>query len=224
MDKRGFGTSGSGAPRGVLLDFGGVMTASVGRSFARWCRREGLDHHVLMDALLRALNDETSPISAVERGELSPAEYERELAALFTAAYGSPIASDGLLRGLFAEAHLDPEMCALVDEARTAGHRTALVSNSWGDLRYAEEVRASFDAVVLSGELGIRKPDPRIFEEAAARIDVAPELCIFVDDHEPNLAGARSLGMTAIWHRDPKATREAIRTFLADGPRASVGG
>lgn len=210
---RGNGTSGN-APRGVLLDFGGVMTASVARSFARWCRRSGLDHHVLMGALLTALGDETSPISAVERGEITPAEYEVALARLFSEAYGTDIAHEGLLRGLFAEAHLDREMCALVDAARAAGHRTALVSNSWGDLRYADEVRASFDAIVLSGEVGIRKPDPRIFAEAAQRIDVAPELCIFVDDHEPNLDGARSLGMTAIHHRDPVVTREAIRAFL----------
>lgn len=112
----------------------------------------------------------------------------------------------------------------MVDEARIAGHRTALVSNSWGDLRYAEEVRASFDAVVLSGELGIRKPDPRIFVEAATRIGVAPESCIFVDDHEPNLEGARGLGMTTIWHRDPAATRAAIWAFLTDGPTTSVAG
>lgn len=200
------------------------MTASIGRSFARWCRRNDLNHHVLMEALLVALRDDNSPISAVERGELTPAEYERALAELFSTAYGAPIPSEGLLRGLFSEAHLDPEMCAMVDEARTAGHRTALVSNSWGDLRYAEEVRASFDAVVLSGELGIRKPDPRIFVEAATRIGVAPEMCIFVDDHEPNLEGARGLGMATIWHRDPVATRTAIWAFLTDGPTPSVAG
>lgn len=208
------GTSGNSAPRGVLLDFGGVMTASVSRSFARWCRRNELNHHVLMDALLGALSDESSPISAVERGEITPADYEVALAKLFSDAYGSPIPSEGLLRGLFAEANLDPLMCALVDEVRNAGHRTALVSNSWGDLRYADEVRGSFDAIVLSGEIGIRKPDPRIFVEAAKQIGVAPEMCIFVDDHEPNLAGAVGTGMTAIWHRDPNVTREAIRAFL----------
>lgn len=191
------------------------MTASVTRSFARWCIREGLDHLVFMDLLLRAVGDDASPIAAVERGEITPAEYERALASLMTDAYGAPIAADGLLRGLFAEAHLDPQMCALVDGARAAGHRTALVSNSWGDLRYAEDVRASFDAIVLSGELGIRKPHPEIFVEAARRIDVAPERCVFIDDLESNLAGARALGMTVLHHRDAGATCDAVRDLLA---------
>ena len=79
--------------------------------------------------------------------------------------------------------------------------RTGLVSNSWGSRRYPHELIAElFDGVVISGDEGFRKPDPRMYELGAERINVAPGDCIFVDDLEFNLDPARELGMAVVHH------------------------
>ena len=59
---------------------------------------------------------------------------------------------------------------------------------------------------MVSGEVGLRKPQPEIYELAAARLGVAPSACIFIDDISPNVSGAVAVGMTGILHADEEAT------------------
>ncbi len=78
---------------------------------------------------------------------------------------------------------------------------TAVLSNSWGVDAYPTELMAEhFDDVVISAEVGLRKPDPAIFRLAAERLAVPASGCVFVDDLDLNVAAARELGMTAIHH------------------------
>jgi epoxide hydrolase-like predicted phosphatase len=103
-----------------------------------------------------------------------------------------------------------------VRAARRAGVRTALLSNSWGDERYDREVLAElFDAWVISAEVGMRKPEPAIYELAAERIGLPPEACVFVDDLPGNLKPARVIGMATIVHRgDADATLREVGDLL----------
>jgi putative hydrolase of the HAD superfamily len=97
-------------------------------------------------------------------------------------------------------------MLDAVRRLRAAGYPTVLVSNSWDLDHYTAQIRELFDAVVISAEVGMHKPQPEIFALAAERAGVAPEECVFVDDLRENCAGAEAAGMRTILHRDPDAT------------------
>jgi putative hydrolase of the HAD superfamily len=71
-----------------------------------------------------------------------------------------------------------------------------------------------FDVVVISGEVGMRKPEERIFRHAAGLLGLAPAQCVFIDDIEVNVAAAEALGMTAILHHDPAATIARLGELL----------
>jgi epoxide hydrolase-like predicted phosphatase len=98
---------------------------------------------------------------------------------------------------------------------RKAGIKTALVSNSWGGYGYPRETfDEMFDAVVISGEVGLRKPQPEIYLMAAGRIGLQPSDCVFVDDFRVNVEGAEAIGMTGILHRDPAKTIEDLERLF----------
>jgi epoxide hydrolase-like predicted phosphatase len=71
-----------------------------------------------------------------------------------------------------------------------------------------------FDATVISGDVGLHKPQPEIYRLGAERIGVAPERCVFVDDLRENVTGAEAVGMTAILHRDPETTIAELERHL----------
>jgi epoxide hydrolase-like predicted phosphatase len=103
-----------------------------------------------------------------------------------------------------------------VRRARAAGVKTGLISNSWGEgLAYDQSLLDElFDAVVISGDVGLHKPEPEIFHLGAGRIGVAPEECVFVDDLRENCAGAEAVGMTAILHRGANSTLPELERLL----------
>jgi putative hydrolase of the HAD superfamily len=142
-----------------------------------------------------------SPVHRLERGEISAADFERELAAEL-AERGCPVPPEGLLTRLLAGlSELDLRMLDLVRRARAAGLRTALLSNSWGN-HYPEQLRQNlFDAVVISGEVGMRKPEPEIFHYTSQRLGLATQHCVMVDDLPHNIAGAVAVGMVGVLHR-----------------------
>ncbi|HVL83425.1 MAG TPA: HAD-IA family hydrolase [Pseudonocardia sp.] len=108
----------------------------------------------------------------------------------------------------------DGGVAALVRAARAAGLRTAVLSNA-----DAVDPRAGFEALVdvvlVSGETGVRKPDPAAFAGAAARLGVPPEACLVVDDLPENVRAAAALGMTGVLHRDDASTAEEVRVLLS---------
>src|SRR4029453_11128052 len=111
------------------------------------------------------------------------------------------VAAEGLRQRIFAGMAPDPEMTGAVAAARAAGIRTGLVSNSWGQSGYERDRFGDlFDAVVLSAEGGLGKPDPEIYLLAAERIGVPAAECVFVDDLLHNADGARAVGMQGIVH------------------------
>ena len=114
--------------------------------------------------------------------------------------------------------HMTPDeaMIGGVLAARRAGLRTAMLSNSWGEDRYdRSQLEALFDTWVISGEVGVRKPDPAIYALAVERIGLAAEACVFVDDLPGNLKPARALGMATVVHRgDADATLAEVSGLL----------
>lgn len=111
----------------------------------------------------------------------------------------------------YAGTFTDPEVAAAVRAARQRGLRTALLSNA--DTTPAG-LPPVFDAVVVSGEVGVGKPDRRVYELAARRIGVAPAACVYVDDVRAYVAGAVAVGMTGVHHTAAESTVEELAALL----------
>ena len=99
--------------------------------------------------------------------------------------------------------------------AKRQGIRTGLISNSWGSNRYeVDRFPELFDGWVISGEEGMRKPDPEIYALGAERIGLPPEDCVFVDDLPGNLKPARAMGMATVHHTSAAETIPQLEDLL----------
>ena len=155
-----------------------------------------------------------NPIHALERGELEVPDFERLLADELTRRTGDPHDSTGLLDRMFDEFEHAHDMNALVRRARDLGIRTALLSNSWGDYYPRDLWDGMFDIVVISGEVGLRKPDPEIFALTLDRLQMAAEECVFVDDLPHNIEAAANLGLVGVRHVAYETTRGELETLF----------
>lgn len=194
------------ALRALIVDWGGVLTERLDLAMRLWAEREGIDFDAYV-AAMKAWFDEAhqleahiNPVHALERGEIERPDFERQLAERIATHSGTALSADGMLERMFDCFEHAPAMNALVKRARESGLRTALLSNSWGNSYPRDGWDDMFDAVVISGEVGLRKPDREIFDLTLARLDVTAAETVFVDDLEPNVEAAQALGMTAILH------------------------
>ncbi len=195
--------------KGLLVDFGGVLTTNVFASFRAFCEHEGLDPEAFV-TLFRERPEAREELRRVETGQISEGEFCERLGALLGVAE-----TDGLIDRLFAGMAPDGEMVAAVKRAKAAGVPTGLVSNSLGSGRYDREAFPElFDGVVISGEVGLHKPQPEIFRLGAERIGRPPGECVFVDDLRENCEGAEAVGMTAILHRGAETTLPELEDLL----------
>jgi putative hydrolase of the HAD superfamily len=193
----------------LIMDFGGVLTTSVWDSFAAFCREAGLDEDAVR-RLFREDPDALADLRELEVGRIEEDEFERRFAERLGLADASDLI-DSMFRGMRPEGR----MVSAVRAARAGGVRTGLLSNSWSTGHYdRDRLGELFDALVISGEVGLHKPQPEIFRLAAERLGVAPGRCVFVDDLRENVDGAEAIGMTAILHRDPEATVTRLEELL----------
>jgi epoxide hydrolase-like predicted phosphatase len=228
----------SGTVRGVIFDWGGVLTASLDGAMSRWADDDGVDYTQFQAVLAEwfgplplaagtgmagyeqgadRLPDRDSPVHRLERGEIDTADFERILSREL-ASRGSPVPADGLLdRMLAGLVDLDMRMLALIRRLGRAGIATAMLSNSWGN-HYPDLLRNGlFDAVVISGEVGMRKPEERIFALTADRLGLPADSCVMVDDVAANVAGAVTAGMIGVQHRSYSETVGELEILLGLG-------
>jgi epoxide hydrolase-like predicted phosphatase len=195
--------------KGLLVDYGGVLTTNVWESFSVFCRAEGLEP----DQVRGLFRDDPSALRLLRRletGELTEEQFSEQFGPLL-----GIHDHDGLIDRLFAGMKPDEPMIDSLRHARSAGIRTGLISNSWGKGRYDRGSFAElFDGVVISGEVGLHKPQPEIFQLGAERIGLEPADCVFVDDLRENCAGAEAVGMTAVLHRDTDETLARLEELL----------
>jgi putative hydrolase of the HAD superfamily len=196
------------ARKALIVDFGGVLTTSIWPAFAAFCETEGLEPDAVRD-LFRANSEALGLLRQLETGDVEDAEFERRFGALLGVAD-----SDRLIERLFAGLRPDEAMIAAVRAARAGGVRTGLISNSWGLGIYDRAPTDLFDATVISGEVGLHKPQPEIYLLAAERLEVDPAECVFVDDLRENCAGAGAVGMTGVLHRDSARTIARLEELL----------
>jgi putative hydrolase of the HAD superfamily len=197
------------AQQALLLDFGGVLTTSVWDSFAAFCREQGLEDEAVK-RLFREDPEAVADLRALETGSLEETEFETRFAKRLGIADGTDLI-DSMFRGM----RPDVRMVEATKRAREAGVRTALVSNSWSTNHYDREMLGTlFDQLVISGEVGLHKPQPEIYRLAAERLGVDPANCVFVDDLRENCAGAEAVGMRAVRHHSTDETLARLEELL----------
>lgn len=196
---------------GLLVDFGGVLTTNVFASFRAFCADEGIDPDRIK-ALFRSSPEALRAVRGLEKGELSEDEFAESFGELLELA---PARRAGMVDRMFAHIRPDETMVEALRKARAQGVRTGLVSNSMGAGRYDRSTFPKlFDGVVISGEVGMHKPQPEIFVLGAERAGVEPEQCAFVDDLRENCEGAEAVGMTAVLHRGADSTLPRLEELL----------
>jgi putative hydrolase of the HAD superfamily len=188
--------------RALISDFGGVLTTPLAAGFLAYQEEAGISLEELGLGIQRSAETYGEhPLYALERGEITEQEFARRLQEQL---------HDGFdlerLRHLYFE-RIEPNapMISFVGRQRERGLRTALLTNNvreWEPLWRAKlpELDEIFEIVVDSAFVGMRKPEPAIYELTVERLGdgLRAEECLFVDDIEINCEAARELGMTAV--------------------------
>jgi putative hydrolase of the HAD superfamily len=205
--------------RGLLVDYGGVLTNPLSEFIGNWMRTDGVDPDRFADLMRRWLGPDVdrNPIHDLETGRIDAAEFERLLAVELATDGPDPAQARhtaGMLTRMFSGMRVEPSMIDVLRTARAAGLRTGLLSNSWGLDYEREGWETLFDAVVISGEVGLRKPDPAIYALAAKRMALPPEQIVFVDDLRPNVRAAVVAGMVGVQHVDVGTTVDELEILL----------
>ena len=199
------------ALKALIVDWGGVMTTALHDTMSAWAEGDGIDLDAFGDVMREWVvagyeDPEANPVHALERGEISVSAFEQDLATRLRVRSGHEVRAEGLIARMFAGFAHANDMSAVVRRARTSGLKTGLLSNSWGNDYPREGWDDLFDVVVISGEVGMRKPDRQIYEHAAALLQLMPAECVFVDDLPPNVRGAVAVGMVGVHHTDVRTT------------------
>ncbi|MGH3913615.1 MAG: HAD family hydrolase [Pseudonocardiaceae bacterium] len=213
--------SASNSPyRGLILDFGGVLTTPFEGALRSYCARDGLAPDAL-EKIFTLDQGAQGILIDLERGRISQAEFVAHLAP----ALG--VDPEGLLERMIADLHPEPLMTAAVAELRSRGVKVGVLSNSWGSAPFDPYARFQldehYDTVVISDQVGLRKPDQEIFTLMLQRLNLPGEQCVFVDDVARYLPPAQALGMVTIHTTDPATTvTELKRIFGHLSPAAKL--
>lgn len=209
--------SGCMAIRALIFDLGGVLVAEgepVGRR--RWESRLGL----AVGALDRIVADAVGPGWVGGRAEV-------EIALRIGRATGLGASEvEELLEDFHSHAYLEPVVATFVANIRSRC-KVAVLSNAGPDLRGAMvrkfDLENLVDLMVISAEEGVQKPDAAIYLSTADRLGVSPAECLFVDDQERNVEGARAVGMLAVLYDSPETTVAVIRQYLTTVDQVTEG-
>lgn len=203
----------------VLVDFAGVLTADPFRAMGAVAAGFGLEPAEFA-AIAIGHGDYGAgdhPWHQLERGEIELEEFDRaadELARSRGHDGFPPLPVDHILTGVL---EVRSEMLDLLRDLRAGGIATAIVTNNvraLGAWRSLEDWDQIVDVVIDSWEVGMRKPEPRIFRHACAVLGVDPATSVFLDDMQVNVDGATSIGMTGILVADPAVAISRVRALV----------
>jgi len=199
---------------GVLFDIGGVVQDSPLHAIARYER----DHGLPPDAINRAVvaSGESGAWSRLERGELtlqawcSPFEADCR-------AHGVVVDGQRLMEYIAEAGRVRPQMLHAVARLREHKLRVGALTNNWAREETdpgPHRLRSHFDVMIESQAVGLRKPDPRIYQLVCRELGVDPAETAFLDDIGLNLKSARALGMHTIKVSEPDAALRELSTLV----------
>lgn len=193
----------------VLFDYGGVFTGSPFDAVASLAADLGTTAERLTEVVFGSYSSDTDhPWHRLERGEVAIEEARHAILAL-GAAHGFEADLYRLFGAMAASGGIRAEVVDCARDLRRQGFRTGLLTNNVAEFREHWKatlpVEEIFDDVVDSSEVGMRKPDLRIFALACERLSVPPERSLFLDDHPGNVDAARRAGLEALLVEDDPA-------------------
>lgn len=188
--------------RAVIFDFGGVFVDSPFAAATDAAAALGVDPDVMLDIVFGSYDLDTDHAwHRLERGEI-PLEEARQAIMAASTAEGGPLLDPFELLMALGGGGLRDDMVDFVRDARGAGLSTAILTNNaqefaafWRPMLPLDEL---FDDVVDSSFVGMRKPDPRIFELSLERLGVTADEAVFIDDAPGNVAGAEKVGLSTV--------------------------
>ncbi|MFB7493429.1 HAD-IA family hydrolase [Streptomyces sp. NPDC056161] len=195
--------------KGLVLDFGGVLTTPLFPAALAFEKRAGLPEGTLLNALY--LDPEmVRRTEELERGTLTQTQWNT------AAAERLGIAPDNLMGRIFADLRPEVSLIAAAAAARRAGVRVGILSNSVGTRPWNlyAGYDLDYDAVVISEDHGLRKPEPEIFRLVLKSLELTADQCVFVDDTEQYLAPAAELGFATVHATDPRRTIAELEELL----------
>jgi putative hydrolase of the HAD superfamily len=205
--------------RALISDFGGVLTSPLQEGFLAYQEESGVSLEELGKAMAKAAEQHGDhPLFVLERGEITEVEFRERIETHLDSGFDLT-----RLRTLYFERlTANRRMIDFVAEVRGRGTRTALLTNNvreWDPIWRAKlpEIDELFEVVVDSAFVGMRKPDPAIYELTLERLGgVDAGDCVFVDDLEVNCEAARQLGMSAVRFVDAEQAIPEIESALAE--------
>ena len=205
----------------VISDFGGVLTTPLDEAFLAFQNKVSIPPEAFRGALKDVTERTgTNPLFELECGRITEAQFDEQLADALEPQLGRrpDIKKFGL--ELFATLSPNAGMLDLIREVRRDGLRTSLLTNNvkeweplWREMLPVDEL---FETVVDSAFVGIRKPDPRIYELTLGRVELPAEACIFIDDMKINCDAAAELGIHAVHFRETAQARADVHALLTE--------
>lgn len=198
--------------RAVIFDFGGVILRTEDQSpRLKWAERLGVTPEVLSTAVF-----DSEAAAEATIGRVPVDAIWAHVAASFSL---DANALAQLRADFFSGDRCDDTLVAFLRGLRPA-YKTGILSNAWSDGRQIIAGKFALgnavDDLVISAEVGVAKPDPRIYELATSRLAVGPDETIFVDDFMRNIDGARKFGMQAVHFRNRAQAIADVQALLAD--------
>ena len=206
--------------RAVISDFGGVLTNPLLEAFVAYQDETGVDFRRFGTAMGRMMErDGKHPLFELECGRMT----EDEFCDSLEAELGGGVSIRTFQERYFANLHPNEPMIEFMRSLRGRGMRMALLTNNvreWEPKWRAKipSVDEIFEVIVDSGFVGMRKPDPRIYELTLERLGgVRAEECVFVDDLDVNCAAAAELGMHPVQFLDNEQAIAEVEALLNGG-------
>jgi epoxide hydrolase-like predicted phosphatase len=207
--------------RAVISDFGGVLTTPLLHSFVAFQDETGISGETLGRAMQRiAERDGAHPLFELEKGNLTEPAFLAQVSEALEPELGHRPEMHRFKEIYFEALKPNDPMIELMRELRARGYRMALLTNNvrewepyWRSMLPVDDI---FEVVVDSGFVGMRKPEPEIYELTLEHLGdgIVASDCLFVDDVEVNIQAARELGMTAVHFRESEQAIGEIESAL----------
>jgi putative hydrolase of the HAD superfamily len=207
--------------RAVISDFGGVLTTPLLHSFVAFQDETGISGEALGRAMQRIAEREGAhPLFELEKGNLTEPAFLAQVSEALEPDLGHRPELHRFKEVYFEALKPNEPMIELMQVLRARGYRMALLTNNvrewepyWRSMLPVDDI---FEVVVDSGFVGMRKPEPEIYELTLERLgdEIRASDCLFVDDVEVNIQAARELGMTAVHFRESEQAIGEIESAL----------
>ncbi|MDO8188040.1 HAD family phosphatase [Conexibacter sp. JD483] len=206
----------------VVSDFGGVLTTPLMQAFAAVQEESGIPWEQFGAGMARAAElAGAQPLFELERGAISEAEFVRQLDAGMRDVLGREVTLHGFGERLFAALHPNAQLIDFMRDLRGRGYRMAILTNNvrewearWRAMLPIDEI---FELVIDSAFVGMRKPEPEIYQLLLERLGVEAAATVFIDDLEVNCDAARALGMNAVHFQSNEQAIAEVESVLDGG-------